>query len=61
MPRKKTHDEVKIFIEEQNVWVEIKGWMRPTAQIKWDWFKTVYPTAELWDRKRLKNMGILKN
>lgn len=50
MPRKKTHDEVKIFIEEQNF-----------ALLDKHWFKTVYPTAELWDRKRLKNMGILKN
>jgi hypothetical protein len=58
MPTGKTY-RPDLYLVEQDVWVEIKGWMRPEAKIKWDWFKTEYPTAELWDKKKLKEMGIL--
>ena len=43
----------------ENKWVEIKGYMRPHSQLKWDWLKTQFPDAELWDKKKLKEMGIL--
>lgn len=33
--------------------------MSTKARIKWDWFKTQFPTAELWDKAKLKDMGIL--
>jgi hypothetical protein len=48
-----------LYLTKQDVWVEIKGWMRGDAQAKWDWFKTEYPTAELWNKEKLKEMGIL--
>jgi len=48
-----------MFLIESNTWVEIKGWMRPESKPKWDWLKTQFPTAELWDKKKLKEMGIL--
>lgn len=48
-----------LFLVEENKWIEIKGWMRSDAQLKWDWFLTKFPNAELWDQKKLKEMGIL--
>jgi hypothetical protein len=48
-----------LFLIEENKWVEIKGWMRPIAKTKWDWFQSEYPNSELWDKKKLKEMGIL--
>jgi len=58
MPNGKTY-RPDLYLTDKNIWVEIKGWMRAEAQIKWDWFKSEYPTAELWDKKKLKEMGIL--
>ena len=48
-----------LFLIKENKWIEIKGYMRPHSQLKWDWFKTQFPTAELWDKKKLKEMGVL--
>jgi hypothetical protein len=47
------------YLPDQDVWVEIKGYMRGDAQVKWDWFKSEHPTAELWNQKKLEEMGIL--
>jgi hypothetical protein len=44
---------------DRNVWVEIKGLIRPKFVVKWDWFLTQFPNAELWDQKKLKELGIL--
>lgn len=57
MPNGKTY-RPDLYLIDQDVWVEIKGWMRKDAQEKWDWFKTQFPTAELWDRNKLKEIGI---
>lgn len=58
MPNNKTYLP-DLYLIDQSIWVEIKGWMRKDAQEKWDWFKSEHPTAELWDKKKLKEMGIL--
>jgi len=58
MPDGKTY-RPDLYLSDLNVWVEIKGWMRPDAQIKWDWLKSEYPNSELWNQKKLKEMGIL--
>lgn len=47
-----------LYLVDRDVWVEIKGWMRPVGKEKWDWFKLEHPTAELWDKKKLLSMGI---
>lgn len=47
------------FDQDRNVWVEIKGYMRSRSKIKWDWFKTQFTTAELWNKKVLIGLGIL--
>jgi hypothetical protein len=58
MPNGKTY-RPDFYLPEQDIWVEIKGYMRADAQFKWDWFESVHPTAELWNEKKLKEMGIL--
>lgn len=45
------------YLVDQDIWVEIKGYFREESKKKWDWFKSVYPTAELWDKKKLKELG----
>ncbi len=47
-----------LYLVDRGVWVEIKGLIREEFAIKWDWFKSEYPTAELWDKKKLLEMGI---
>lgn len=58
MPNGRTY-RPDLFLINENKWIEIKGYMRPESKPKWDWFKTQFPTAELWDEKKLKEMGIL--
>lgn len=58
MPNGKTY-RPDAFLPERGIWIEIKGLMRPKNKEKWDWFKSIYPTAELWDKKKLKEIGIL--
>jgi hypothetical protein len=58
MPNGRTY-RPDLYLQDSQVWVEIKGWMRGDAQAKWDWFKSEHPTAELWNQKKLKEMGIL--
>lgn len=48
-----------LFLINENKWIEIKGWFRDDAKLKWDWFQSEYPNSELWDKKKLKEMGIL--
>jgi len=55
---KSTSYRPDLFLPDCNLWVEIKGLMRPDAQIKWDWFKSIHPNSELWDRNKLKELGI---
>jgi len=33
--------------------------MRKDAQEKWDWFHGLYSNSELWQQKKLKEMGVL--
>lgn len=47
------------YLIKENLWVEVKGFMRKDAQEKWDWFRREYPNSDLWDKKRLKELGIL--
>lgn len=29
------------------------------TKLKWNWFQTVKPNSQLWDKKKLKEMNIL--
>jgi hypothetical protein len=48
-----------LFLVSENKWVEIKGYFRQDAEEKWNWFKSIHSTAELWDKRKLKELGIL--
>jgi len=58
MPDGKTY-RPDLYLSDTGIWVEIKGWMRKDAELKWDWLKSEYPNAELWNQKKLEEMGIL--
>lgn len=58
MPNGKTY-RPDFYLSEQDKWIEVKGYMRKDAQEKWEWFHEVYPNSELWDKKKLKELGIL--
>ena len=50
-----------LFLVERNLWVEIKGYFHDEeARLKWEWFHKEFPNSELWDQKKLKEMGLLK-
>ncbi len=55
----KTTYRPDLYLVKQDVWVEIKGYMRPDAQEKWNEFKSMFPTAELWDSVKLKELNVL--
>lgn len=48
-----------LFLIKEGKWVEIKGWMRKDAQEKWDQFQTMVAKSELWNKHKLKEIGIL--
>lgn len=58
MPNKKRYF-VDLFLKDQNLWVEIKGYKRPKNMEKWFWFHKEHPNSELWDEKKLKEMKLL--
>jgi hypothetical protein len=50
-----------LYLVNEDLWVEIKGWERPDAMIKWEEFHTkIKPNSELWNKKKLKKMKIIK-
>jgi hypothetical protein len=50
---------VDCYLPEQDLYIEIKGYMRPHSKLKWDWFHSTHPNSELWDKKKLKELKIL--
>ncbi len=58
LPSGKTY-RPDLFLINENKWIEIKGYFRKDAKEKWDWFQSQYPNSELWDEKKLKQMGVL--
>jgi hypothetical protein len=58
MPNGKTY-RPDLFLINENKWIEIKGYFRKDALEKWNWFQSKYPNSELWDKNKLKSLGIL--
>lgn len=58
MSNKRTYTP-DLYLPEEDLWIEIKGYLRKDAKEKWDWFHKSYPNSELWDKKKLKEMEIL--
>jgi len=48
------------YLPNEDLWIEIKGYFREDAKEKWAWFQKNYPNSELWDKQKLKEMGIIK-
>ena len=48
-----------MYLFSTKQWIEIKGYFWPNAKKKWDWFHKEHPNSELWDKKKLKEIGIL--
>ena len=43
-----------------NTWIEIKGWMKPEYEFKWNWFHTTHPhNSQLWNKAKLEELQIL--
>jgi len=47
------------YLPDLDLWIEIKGYFWDDAEKKWDWFHKNYPNSELWNEKKLKELGIL--
>lgn len=58
MPNGKTYRPDAYLIKEDK-WIEIKGYFRDDAKVKWNWFILEYPNSELWDSKVLSSKGII--
>mgnify|MGYP001568999844 CR=1 FL=1 len=50
---------VDLYLKDQNLWIEVKGYKREKNMKKWDWFHSEYPNSELWDKQKLQQLGIL--
>lgn len=48
-----------IYLYSTKKWIEIKGYFRKDAEEKWNNFILTKPNSELWDKIKLKEMGIL--
>jgi len=52
---------IDAYIPEKDLYIEIKGWIDRNLKTKnkWFWFHDKYPNSELWNKKALREMGIL--
>lgn len=53
-----------LFFPQSQTFIEIKGYFRKDALEKWEWFKSTFDSLrvrpyELWDKQKLKEIGIL--
>jgi hypothetical protein len=49
-----------LYLSDTDLWIEIKGYSRPDFIIKWNEFhQTICPNSEIWDTKKLKEIGVL--
>jgi hypothetical protein len=48
-----------LFLIKEHKWVEIKGYARKDFIDKWNKFVLLFPNSEIWDRVKLKEMGII--
>lgn len=58
MPDGKTY-RPDMYLVKEDKWIEIKGFFRKDAKEKWDWFQSIMPNSELWNKEVLVSMGIL--
>jgi hypothetical protein len=47
------------YLIKEDLYIEVKGIFRKDAQEKWEWFQREHTNSILWDKKELKQRGIL--
>lgn len=47
-----------LYLKEQNLWIEIKGYKREKNMSKWNWFHKEHLNSELWGEQKLKDLGL---
>jgi hypothetical protein len=51
---------VDAYLPDRDIYIEIKGYFwDELSQEKWEWFHKEHSNSELWDQKKLKDLGIL--
>lgn len=50
---------VDFYLPEKDLYIEVKGYFRKDALEKWNWFHENYPNSELWNKDKLKELGVL--
>jgi len=50
---------IDLYLKEENLWVEIKGYARESFLEKWALFQKMHSNSIIWDKFVLKDMGIL--
>lgn len=57
---KKSFYTPDLYLPDQNLWIEIKGFFRDEeSKLKWEWFHQTYPNSEIWFEEQLLQKGIL--
>jgi hypothetical protein len=46
------------YLKERDIWIEVKGRWLGNSREKWDWFHAEHPNSELWDRSKLRELGL---
>jgi hypothetical protein len=49
---------IDLYLTREDIYVEIKGYMREVALKKWKWFHKTFPNSELWTKDVLVSKGI---
>lgn len=60
LPNNKTY-RPDLYLNDLDLWVEIKGYMRPLAKAKWDWFTKEHTNSVLWDKQALIDMNVISS
>jgi hypothetical protein len=51
---------IDLYLPDEDKYIEVKGWLdrNQITKAKWLWFHETHPNSELWDKKKLKSLGI---
>lgn len=47
------------YLPDTDTYVEVKGYFWGDAEEKWEWFHSVYPNSELWNKDRLQKLSLV--
>jgi len=47
------------YLPGEDIWVDVKGWHTEKFLIKWKEFQELQPNSAIWDKHKLKELGIL--